>query len=132
MLPAEMIESFPLVFAVNSKFVVESMEGRFEDTVIVMMGCSCAYLEDMSAAFVLKGASTYLGWDGSVGLGYVDRATAELVTSLCDERMTIEGAVAETMAKIGPDPEWGTELKFYPRESGNQTLAELIAKTAQD
>lgn len=132
MLPAEMVEDFPLVFAVNSKFVLESMEGRFEDTVIIMMGCSCAYLGDMAAAFVLKGASTYLGWDGSVGLDYVDRATADLITNLCDKRMTIERAVAETMATVGPDPDWGTGLKFYPRESGSQTIAELITKTAQE
>ncbi len=132
MLPAEMVEDFPLVFAVNSKFVIESMEGRFQDTVIIMMGCSGAYLGDMAAAFVLRGASTYLGWDSSVGLGYVDQATADLITNLCDKRMTIERAVAETMAEIGPDPDWGAGMKFYPAESGSQTLAELIAKTAQE
>jgi hypothetical protein len=131
MLPAEMVEDFPLVFAVNSKFVLESMEGRFEDTVIIMMGCSCAYLGDMATAFTLKGASTYLGWDGSVGLGYVDRATADLITNLCAEKMTVEQAVAETTAEIRPDPDWGTGLKFYPKESGSQTIAELIARTAQ-
>ena len=131
MLPAEMVEDFPLVFAVNSKFVLESMEGRFEDTVIIMMGCSCAYLGDMATAFVLKGASTYLGWDGSVGLGYVDRATIDLITNLCAQRMTIEQAAADTMAEIGPDPDWGTGLKFYPRDRGSQTLAELITRAAQ-
>jgi hypothetical protein len=129
MLPAEMVEDFPLVFAVNSKFVLESMEGRFQDTVLIMMGCSCAYLRDMAAAFVLKGASTYLGWDGSVGLGYVDRAAADLITNLCDKRMTIEQAVAETMAEVGPDPDWGTGLRFYPKESGSRTIVELIART---
>jgi hypothetical protein len=54
-----------------------------------MMGCSCIYLEDMAAAFTLKGAATYLGWDGSVGLGFVDRATADLITNLCAKRMTV-------------------------------------------
>lgn len=132
MLPAEMVEDFPLVFAVNSKFVIESMEGRFQDTVIIMMGCSGAYLGDMAAAFVLRGASTYLGWDSSVGLGYVDQATADLITNLCAQRMTIERAVAETMAEIGLDPDWGAGLQYYPAESGSQTLAELIAKTAQE
>jgi len=129
LLPAEMVADFPLVFAVNSKFVLESMPGSFDDTVIIMMCCSCAYIEDMAAAFNFKGASTYLGWNGSVGLDYVDRAAAELITSLCTEDMTIEGAVAKTMAEIGPDPDWGAGLKFYPQESGGQTIAELIAKT---
>jgi hypothetical protein len=124
-LPAEMTADFPLVFAVNSKFVLESMPGSFDNTVIIMMGCSCIYLGDMAAAFTMKGASAYLGWDGSVGLDYVDRAAAELISSLCTEGMTVEGAVAGTMAGIGPDPDWGARLKFYPQESGGQTIAEL-------
>jgi hypothetical protein len=122
LLPAEMTADFPLVFAVNSKFVLESMQGRFDDTVIIMMGCSCLYLKDMAAAFTLKGASTYLGWDGSVDLGYVDRAAAGLITSLCTEGMT----VGEAAAEIEPDPDWGAELKFYPQESGGKTIRELI------
>jgi hypothetical protein len=128
-LPAEMVADFPLVFAVNSKFVLESMEGRFQDTVVIMMGCSCAYLGDLATAFRLKGASSYLGWDGSVNLDYVDRATAALITNLCAEKMTVEGAVATTMAEIGPDPDWGAELKYYPQESGRQTIKELITET---
>jgi len=121
-LPAEMTPDFPLVFAVNSKFVLESMEGSFDDTVIIMMGCSCFYLKDMAAAFTLKGVSTYLGWNGSVGLDYVDRAAAELINSLCTGGMTVAGAVAE----IGPDPYWGAGLRFYPQDSGGQTIMELI------
>jgi hypothetical protein len=122
LLPAEMTADFPLVFAINANFIMEKMQGRFDDTVIIMMGCSCLYLEDMAAAFTLKGASTYLGWDGSVGLDYVDRAAAELITSLCTGGMTVAGAVAE----IGPDPDWGAGLRFYPQESGGQTIRELI------
>jgi hypothetical protein len=120
---------FPLVFAVNSKFVMESMPGNFDDTLIIMMGCSCSYLEDMAAAFTFKGASTYMGWGGSVSLDYVDRATADLITNLCTGGMTIEEAAAETMAKIGPDPEWGASLRFHPRENGGQTIAGLIGAT---
>ena len=126
-LPAEMTPDFPLVFAVNYKFVLESMQGNFDDTLIIMMGCSCSYLEDMAAAFTLKGASTYMGWNGSVSLDYVDRATADLITNLCTQKMTVEEAAAKTMTEIGPDPDWGASLRFHPRESGGQTIAELIS-----
>lgn len=125
LLPAEMTPDFPLVFAVNSRFVTESMKGRFDDTLIIMMGCSCAHLEDMAAAFILKGASTYLGWNGSVDLGYVDRATANLITNLCTEKMTVSEAASATMLEIGPDPEWGASLRFHPRESSGLTIGEL-------
>jgi len=129
LLPAEMTADFPLVFAVNSKFVLESMEGRFDDTLIIMMGCSCSYLEDMAAAFIFKGASTYMGWNGSVNLDYVDRAAADLITNLCSGGMTVNEAALETMTGIGPDPEWGAGLRFHPRESSGQTIAELTGTT---
>jgi hypothetical protein len=122
LLPAEMDQSFPLVFAVNSGFILKKTEGNFDNTVIIMMGCSCAYLNDMAAAFTLKGASAYLGWDGSVDLGYVDQAAAELISGLCSGGMT----VGEAVASIGPDPYWGAGLKFYPPQSGDRTIMELI------
>jgi hypothetical protein len=122
LLPAEMTADFPLVFAINANFIMEKMEGQFDNTVIIMMGCSCLYLEDMAAAFTIKGASTYLGWDGSVNLGYVDQAAAGLITSLCTGGMTVGEAVAE----IEPDTVWGTGPKFYPQESGGQTISELM------
>ena len=75
MLPARMVEDYPLVFAVNSKFLLSSMAGRFQDTGIIMMGCGTTYLDDMAGAFGLKGASTYIGWDSGVGIEYVDKAT---------------------------------------------------------
>jgi len=129
LLPAEMTADFPLVFAVNSRFVMESMPGSFDDTLIIMMGCSSAYLEDIAAAFILKGASTYMGWGGSVSLDYVDRAAADLITNLCTGGMTVDEAAAETMSRIGPDPVWGAGLRYHPRENGGQTIAGLIAKT---
>jgi hypothetical protein len=127
LLPADMETDYPLVFAVNSRFILESMAGSFDDTLIIMMGCSCAYLEDMSNAFILKGASTYMGWGGSVSLDYVDRAAADLITNLCGRGMTINEAAVETMTEIGPDPVWDAELRFHPGENGGQTIAGLIA-----
>jgi len=126
MLPARMVEDYPLVFAVNSKFLLTNMTGRFQDTAIIMMGCGTTYLNDMAAAFGLKGASTYTGWDSGVGIGYVDEATLFLIKNLCIENLTIEEAVAETMTQEGPDPSTGANLKYYPPESGNQTIQELI------
>ena len=128
-LAARVMVGCPLVFAINPIFLLNSMEGRFDNTAIIMMGCSCTYLNDMTHVFILKGASTYLGWDASVGLDYVDQATANLITNLCDKGMTIEQAVDRTMAEVGPDPDYGAYLKYYPTESGNKTITELIGKS---
>ena len=126
MLPAKMVEDYPSVFAVNSKFLLTSMSGRFEDTAIIMMGCGTTYLSDMAGAFGLKGASTYIGWDSGVALDYVDEATLLLVNNLCIENMPVEEAIAETMAQAGADPSTGAKLRYYPQESGNKSIKELI------
>jgi hypothetical protein len=80
----------------------------------------------MAGAFVLKGASTYIGWDSGVGIDYVDKATLLLVNNLCVENLTVEEAVAETMVQEGADPSTGARLRYYPPESGDQTIKQLI------
>ena len=123
---ARIDEYYPWVFGIGAKFVTQSMEGRFPSTVIIMMGCSSLYLDDLAQAFIEKGASTYVGWDATVGLGYVDEATPILVTNLYSKGMTIKEAVDETMAAKGPDPDYGASLKYYSIDSGNKTQRQLI------
>jgi len=125
-LPAKMVEDEPSVFAINSRFLLASMSGRFEDTAIIMMGCGTTYLSDMAGAFVIKGASSYIGWDSGVALGYVDEATVVLLQNLFVEELTVAEAVAGTMAQEGADPSTGAKLRYYPKESGDQTIKELI------
>ena len=120
-----MTEDYPTVFAVNSSFIQESMEESFQNTVIIMMGCSTAYKADMADAFIRRGASVYVGWSASVGLDYVDGATLSLINNLCRD-MTVKQAVTETMAQVGHDPDYQAVLKYYPREAGNRTITELI------
>ena len=125
---ARISEHYPWVFAIGSKFVTQSMEEKFDNTVIIMMGCSCLYLEDLATAFIDQGASTYLGWDAAVGLDYVDKATPILITNLCTKRMTIKEAVYETMAEVGADPDYHACLEYYPAISGSQTIGELMSR----
>ncbi|MGA2670364.1 MAG: hypothetical protein ABSF21_02955, partial [Dehalococcoidia bacterium] len=120
---------YPMVFGIPPKFISESMKGKFDNTVIIMMGCSGIYLTDLAEAFIGKGASAYLAWDGSVELDYVDEATAYLIGQLCSENATIKEAVDSTMSVIGTDPKHGAELKYYPyypSGTGDKTLEELI------
>lgn len=123
---AKMTEDYPIVFAINSKFVTESMDGKFDNTAIIMMGCSTTYQSDMAIAFVVKGASTYIGWDASVSLDYVDGATINLIQRLLLDNLTVEEAVAATIDEKGRDPFFDAILKYYPSGSGNQTIKELI------
>ena len=124
---ARIDEHHPWVFAIGDEFVTQSMEGQFDNTVVIMMGCSCLYVDDLAQAFIEKGASTYLGWDVAVDLSYVDDAEISLVQNLCGENRTVKKAVAKTMTEKGPDPRHGAELKYYPPDSGSRTIAELFS-----
>ncbi|MGB6874298.1 MAG: hypothetical protein WBE46_09275 [Dehalococcoidia bacterium] len=127
-------EGCPMMFGITPEFIsaesvvgqATDMEGRFDDTVIIMMGCSGIYLSDLAGAFVDKGASVYLAWDRSVELYYVDEATPYLMRQLCSGNLPIKEAVDSTMATIGPDPEYSAGLEYYPSRSGDKTLKELI------
>jgi hypothetical protein len=123
---ARINEHHPWVFAIADEFVTKSMEGQFDNTVIIAMGCSCLYLDDLAQAFVAKGASAYLAWDATVDLGYVDRTTTGLIKNLCSQGLTLKEAVALTMSTEGPDPQFGAALKYFPARSGSKTLGELM------
>jgi len=123
---ARIDKNHPLVFSINDKFVTDAMEGEFDNTVIIMMGCSCLFLDDLAKAFVAKGASSYIAWGATVGLGYVDEATVYLLEELCGENLAIADAVENTMNTIGPDPQYGAKLKYYPQPSGDKALEQLI------
>jgi hypothetical protein len=122
-------EGYPMVFGIPPKFISESMKGRFDDAVVIMMGCSGLFMRDLAEAFVGKGASVYIAWNGTVELYYVDQATPYLVRQLCSGNVTVKEAVDSTMEVIGPDPEHKAGLDYYPAypsDSGDKTLQELI------
>ncbi len=107
---AQYTEDGPKYFGVTSDFVRDSMEGRFKDAVVVMMGCQ-GFINDRGAeAFSDKGARTFIGWDGLVSAPHTDEATESLLRHLVGEGADPEDAVAATMAEIGPDPDYGSRL----------------------
>ncbi|MFC1969327.1 hypothetical protein ACFLVF_02425 [Chloroflexota bacterium] len=115
----------PWFFAVSAKFINRSMKGQFNDTAIIMMGCDGLYYEDLAQAFIDKGASTYIAWNASVVLDYVDSSTPVLMENLCSKKLKIGVAVAQTMSEKGPDPRSGATLRYYPRQSASKTLRQL-------
>jgi hypothetical protein len=123
---ARIDEHHPWVFGIGDEFVTQSMEGQFDNTVIIMMGCATLSLDDLAQAFIGKGASTYLGWDASVDLDYVDGATAYLTEQLCIKKVTVGEAVTNTMNVIGPDPKYHAELNYFSLQNGDKALKELI------
>jgi len=116
------MENQPVYFAIAPEFVKSSMEGRFENTVIVMMGCNGLTYTPMAEALIQRGALVYIGWNLPVSIDYVDNATMHLLNGLIAEGKNILGAVMDTREAVGPDPTYDAELVFYPMSSQNEKI----------
>jgi hypothetical protein len=111
-------------FGILHGFVGGAMQGEFEGTVIIMMGCNGLdgpgpgppqyRSTQMLQTLVEKGAKVVIGWNASVDLDRTDRGTARLLHYLLVENKTIKDAVSATNNDIGPDPSYKSMLVYYP------------------
>lgn len=121
-------------FAITANFVGRAMKGRFNDTVVIMMGCYGLEYPSMAQAFIEKGASVYIGWNGTVSADHTDKATINLLENLVLKNQTVRQVVENTMKEAGEDPTYKSSLNYYPSEAGEQTIpnAEATANTISD
>jgi hypothetical protein len=106
----------PIYFGIRAGFVSGCMDGTFENTIIIAMGCNGLTHNDMAKAFTNRGAKAYIGWTGSVQASLTDAATAYLLRHLVAEKQTVSQAISNTMKDIGPDLPWPfvSLLTYYP------------------
>ena len=103
-------------FGIGPAFVTDGMRGEFEDTTVIMMGCNGLTTPVTADAFVRKGAETFISWSDLVTADHTDAATARVLEHLLDDDLPVQDAVAQTMAEVGPDPFYESELLYFPRE----------------
>lgn len=111
----------PRYLAITDEFVRHSMNGMFDNTVIVMMGCF-GIKRSSATAFLEKGAKVYIGWDGAVSASHTDQATIQLLKHLLIDKETVGKAVAQTMNKVGWEPQYKSSLLFWPIRAQNYTV----------
>lgn len=100
------------IFAIGPDFVASSMEGQFDDTMIVMMGCDGLGTARTAQEFIDKGAKAFVSWSQPVSASHTDAATERLLEKLLIEGLSTADAVGQTAAELGPDPVYGAELRF--------------------
>lgn len=114
-------------FAITANFVRHAMKGSFNETAVIMMGCYGLEYPSMAQAFIGKGASFYVGWNGTVSAEHTDEATLNLLEHMLVEKQAVGQAVENTMQEVGADPTYKSPLAYYPSEAGEQTIPEVDA-----
>jgi hypothetical protein len=124
-------EGDPRYLVITDKFVRYSMKGSFGNSLVIMMGCTgikkCA-----ATAFLQKGAKAYIGWDGTVSANHTDRAVLKLLKHLVVGKQTVHKAVIQTMKDVGRDPQFESQLLFWPIRAGSCTVQMLDNPTAKE
>ena len=104
-----------LYFAITPDFVKECMDGRFEDTVIVLMSCNGlkqGYYKT-AEAFIEKGVKVFISWDGWIDPSDNDNAIAHLLDYLINKNDTVSEAVDKI--PVSYSSELGRSgLHYYP------------------
>lgn len=103
-----------LHFAIASDFVRSSMKGEFDQSTVMLMGCSGLTFDSTAAAFAERGAGVVVGWDGPVSADHTDATTERLLRHLLVDGLTTRDAVAQTAAEVGRDPVYGSTLQVRP------------------
>jgi hypothetical protein len=102
------------VFALGPNF---KMNGHFENTIIIMMGCYGFGMSNgptiymgLAEMFVRNGAKAYIGFSSGVTASGSDNAVQQLLQNLLVKRETLGNAVASAPS----DPVTGALLAEYP------------------
>lgn len=118
-------------FGISPLFVKDAMNGRFDNTIIIVMGCDGLTYTSMADAFIGKGAKAYISWNGPVSADHTDQATTQLLKHFIIEKQTIERSVAETMEEIGSDAGYESTLLYHPDEAGDIVIPSPASNSAQ-
>jgi hypothetical protein len=104
-----------LYFAITPKFIEECMNGRFEDTVIVLMSCNGLKkeYEKTAEAFIQKGAKAFISWDGWIESRDNDQAITLLLQYLIIQNSTVGEAVSRIPSFVSLAYE-SSKLDYYP------------------
>ena len=122
--PAHTFEGATRYFAIAANFIEDRMQGDLDGATVILMGCGGLHTERTAEAFVQRGASRVIGWDHLVSASHTDAATERLLEQLLIEDQSMEAALAQTMAEIGPDPGYRSTLVAYPPPFPAEAMSE--------
>lgn len=109
-------EGGPQYFGIAPEFVRSSMKGDFAGATVILMGCDGLSSEMLAEALLERGAGAVIGWTGLVSATHTDAATEHLLQHHLLDGLPMQQALEQTMAEVGPDPEYDSTLLLYPSD----------------
>ena len=97
------------MYGIGARYVREHMIGRFDDTIVMLMGCDGMRGRAISEAFLARGARAVVGWSTEVSAAHTDHATLSFVRAVA-KGASVADAVRFAMLHAGPDPTSGAYL----------------------
>ena len=101
-------------FVITPAYVSEKFQGKFPDSIIIVLSCYSMWDQVLASSFIEKGASAFIGIDHKADVKYLDKVGLELVKHI-SRGLSIEEAISKTMEEIGPDPSTGAKLLYLKR-----------------
>ncbi|MBI5288169.1 MAG: hypothetical protein HY873_04285 [Chloroflexi bacterium] len=101
-------------FSLDARFIAREMEGRFDKSLVMMMGCDGLATPVLADAFVRRGAGSVVSWDATVTSSFSDEGMLRLLGYAAGDLDGLRTAVIRTAMEVGPDPMFGATLAMYP------------------
>lgn len=98
-------------FGITPSFVAWAMEGKFEDSTVILMGCDGVRSDTMAKAFIYKGANAFVSWTKPILASYTDAVTESLLKHLLIEKLPLKEAMEKAIAEVGFDQIYGSRLR---------------------
>lgn len=116
-------------FGITPRFIRERIQGKFSETVIVLLSCNGLRYSEPADAFVDKGAKAVISWSFWVDPVHNDNAGTLLLRLLIKENMTIKKAVEA----VPPDESYEipSKLEYYPNAAGSYRIPNYKAQKAE-
>ena len=97
-----------LFFSVRDAFFRRNAVGRFNQAVILMMGCESLRIPSTAQTFLDMGAQAIVGWSDQLSVEYMDQATIALLEEWIHNGQSLAEAIKITQRRIGRD-------SYYPK-----------------
>ena len=99
-------------FVIGSKLMDELTIGEFPQSVIIIGGCESVRNHDLAKSLILRGASTVIGWDRSIGSMENDIVILALLEEILINKTGLHDAIISVTEEFSPNLQYSSELNY--------------------